>query len=167
MDIQKLQTDFIELIENNKKMIYKVSHMYCDSTIDKKDLFQDIISNLWISYPTFQNKSKISTWIYKVSLNTAITWFRDYTKQSRSIEYTNLIPNLADEADSISHELYDQLYSAINSLGKIDKAVILLLLDEYSYEEIAEIIGISKTNVATKISRIKLRLRDYLSINKN
>jgi RNA polymerase sigma-70 factor, ECF subfamily len=165
MDNQKLQTDFIELIENNKKMIYKVSHMYCDSTIDKKDLFQDIISNLWISYPTFQNKSKISTWIYKVSLNTAITWFRDYTKQSRSIEYTNLIPNLADESDSTSHELYDQLYSAINSLGKIDKAVILLLLDEYSYEEIAEIIGISKTNVATKISRIKLRLRDYLSIN--
>ncbi|MGD0757243.1 MAG: sigma-70 family RNA polymerase sigma factor, partial [Bacteroidales bacterium] len=126
MDIQKLQTDFTELIENNKKMIYKVSHMYCDSTIDKKDLFQDIISNLWISYPSFQNKSKISTWIYRVSLNTAITWFRDYTKQSRSIEYTNLIPNLADEADSTVDELYDQLYSAINSLGKIDKAVILL-----------------------------------------
>jgi RNA polymerase sigma factor (sigma-70 family) len=165
MDNQKLQTDFIELIENNKKMIYKVSHMYCDSIIDKKDLFQDIISNLWISYPTFQNKSKISTWIYRVSLNTAITWFRYYTKQSRSIEYTNLIPNLADETDSTGAELYDQLYSAINSLGKIDKAVMLLLLDEYSYEEIAEIIGISKTNVATKISRIKLRLRDYLSIN--
>jgi RNA polymerase sigma factor (sigma-70 family) len=165
MDNQKLQTDFIELIENNKKMIYKVSHMYCDSTIDKKDLFQDIISNLWISYPSFQNKSKISTWIYRVSLNTAITWFRDYTRQSKSIEYTNLIPNLADETDSTVDELYDQLYSAINSLGKIDKAIILLLLDEYSYEEIAEIIGISKTNVATKISRIKLRLRDYLSNN--
>jgi RNA polymerase sigma-70 factor (ECF subfamily) len=76
-----------------------------------------------------------------------------------------LIPNLADETDSTVDELYDQLYSAINSLGKIDKAIILLLLDEYSYEEIAEIIGISKTNVATKISRIKLRLRDYLSNN--
>jgi RNA polymerase sigma factor (sigma-70 family) len=165
MDNQKLQTDFIELIENNKKMIYKVSHMYCDSTIAKKDLFQDIISNLWTSYPSFQNKSKISTWIYRVSLNTAITWFRDYTRQSKNIEYTNLIPNLADETDSTVDELYDQLYSAINSLGKIDKAIILLLLDEYSYEEIAEIIGISKTNVATKISRIKLRLRDYLSNN--
>jgi RNA polymerase sigma-70 factor (ECF subfamily) len=165
MDIQKLQTDFIELIENNKKMIYKVSHMYCDSTINKKDLFQDIISNLWTSYPSFQNKSKISTWIYRVSLNTAITWFRDYTRQYKNIDYTNLIPNLADETDSTVDELYDQLYSAINSLGKIDKAIILLLLDEYSYEEIAEIIGISKTNVATKISRIKLRLRDYLSNN--
>ena len=165
MDNHKLQTDFIELIENNKKMIYKVSHMYCDSTIDKKDLFQDIISNLWISYPTFQNKSKISTWIYRVSLNTAITWFRDYTKQSKNIEYTNLIPNLTDETDSTVDELYDQLFSAINSLGKIDKAIILLLLDEYTYEEIGEIVGISKTNVATKISRIKLKLRDYLSNN--
>ena len=165
MDNHKLQTDFIELIENNKKLIYKVSHMYCDSTIDKKDLFQDIISNLWISYPSFQNKSKISTWIYRVSLNTAITWFRDYTKQSKNIEYTNLIPNLPDETDSTVDELYDQLFSAINSLGKIDKAIILLLLDEYTYEEIGEIVGITKTNVATKISRIKLKLRDYLSNN--
>lgn len=165
MDNQKLQTDFIEIVEDNKKLIYKVSHMYCDSTIDKKDLFQDIISNLWISYPSFQNKSKISTWIYRVSLNTAITWFRDYTKQSKNIEYTNLIPNLTDETDSTIDELYDQLYSAINSLGKIDKAIMLLLLDEYSYEEIAEIIGISKTNVATKINRIKIKLRDYLSHN--
>jgi RNA polymerase sigma-70 factor, ECF subfamily len=165
VDNQKLQTDFIELIENNKKMIYKVSHMYCDSIIDKKDLFQDIISNLWISYPSFQNKSKISTWIYRVSLNTAITWFRDYTKQSNNIKYTNLIPNLTDETESTVNELYDQLFNAINSLGKIDKAIILLLLDEYTYEEIGEIVGISKTNVATKISRIKLKLRDYLSNN--
>jgi RNA polymerase sigma-70 factor (ECF subfamily) len=165
MDNQKLQTDFIELIENNKKMIYKVSHMYCDGNIDKKDLFQDIISNLWESYPTFRNKSKISTWIYRVSLNTAITWFRDYTRQSNNITYTNLIPNLTDETDSSVNELYDQLFSAISSLGKIDKAIILLLLDEYTYEEIGEIVGISKTNVATKISRIKLKLRDYLSNN--
>jgi RNA polymerase sigma-70 factor, ECF subfamily len=165
MDNHKLQTEFMELIESNKKMIYKVSHMYCDNAINKKDLFQDIISNLWSSYPSFRNKSKLSTWVYRVSLNTAITWFRDYTKQSGSIEYTSLIPNLADEKDSAIDELYDQLYFAINSLGKIDKAIILLLLDEYSYDEIAEIIGITKTNVATKISRIKLKLRDYLSNN--
>lgn len=165
MDNPKLQTEFIDLIENNKKLIYKVSHMYCDNTIDKKDLFQDIISNLWIAYPGFQNKSKVSTWVYRVSLNTAITWFRDYSKQSKRIQYTNLIPHLSNETDSTIDELYDQLYSAINSLGKIDKAIILLLLDECSYEEIAEIIGISKTNVATKISRIKMKLRSYLSNN--
>ena len=161
----KLQTEFIELLERNKKMIYKVSHMYCDNTIDKRDLFQDIISNLWVSFPSFRNESKISTWIYRVSLNTAITWFRDHARQFKRIEFTNLIPNLTDENDSTADELYDQLYRAINSLGKVDKAIILLLLDEYSYAEIAEIIGISKTNAATKISRIKLKLRDYISRN--
>lgn len=165
MDNPKLQTEFLDLIENNKKLIYKVSHMYCDNTIDKKDIFQDIIFNLWMAYPEFQNKSKVSTWIYRVSLNTAITWFRDYSKQSKWIMYTDLIPHLSNETENAIDELYDQLYSAINSLGKIDKAIILLLLDECSYEEIAEIIGISKTNVATKISRIKMKLRSHLSTN--
>jgi RNA polymerase sigma-70 factor (ECF subfamily) len=165
MDNNKLQTEFIGLIENNKKLIYKVSHMYCDNSIDKKDLFQDIISNLWIAYPGYLNKSKVSTWVYRVSLNTAITWFRDYSKQSKRIEYTDLIPRLSNEEDNTIDELYEQLYSAINSLGKIDKAIILLLLDECSYEEIAEIIGLTKTNVATKISRIKMKLRSYLSNN--
>jgi RNA polymerase sigma-70 factor (ECF subfamily) len=162
MNIDNLQIDFLELIENNKKLIYKVSHLYCNNTVDKKDLFQDIISNLWISYPNFQNKSKVSTWVYRVSLNTAITWFRDYTKQLNKIEYTNLIPHLTNETDNTINELYGQLYSAIDTLGKIDKAIILLLLDDCSYDEIAEIIGLSKTNVATKISRIKSKLKDYL-----
>jgi len=165
MDNQKLQTDFIEIIEDNKKLIYKVSHMYCDNADDVKDLFQDIISNLWIAYPNFQQKSKVSTWIYRVSLNTAITWFRDYTKQSNKIEYTNWIPNIADETDRTVDELCDQLYRAIDTLGKIDKAIIMLFLDDTSYDEIAEIIGLTKTNVATKISRIKLKLKEYLSNN--
>ena len=165
MDNNKLQSDFIELIEVNRKLIYKVSYMYCDNTLDKKDLFQDIITNLWIAYPSFQNKSKISTWIYRIALNTAITWLRDYTKKSKRIEYTDLIPHFTNEHDNTIDELYNQLYRAIDTLGKIDKAIILLLLDEYSYDEIAEIVGLTMTNVATKISRIKAKLRDQLSNN--
>jgi len=163
MDNNKLQSDFIELIEVNKKLIYKVSYLYCDNTLDKKDLFQDIITNLWIAYPNFRNKSKISTWIYRIALNTAITWFRGYTKHSNRIEYTDLVPHFTNEHDYTIDELYNQLYSAIDTLGKIDKAIILLLLDECSYDEIAEIIGLTKTNVATKISRIKIRLRAQMS----
>ena len=165
MDNDKLQADFIELIELNKKLIYKISYLYCDDVIDKKDLFQDIVTNLWIAYPNFQNRSKISTWIYRISLNTAITWFRDFSRQSKRIQYTDLIPHLTNESDHTIDELYDQLYRAIDTLGKIDKAIILLLLDECSYDEIAEIIGLTKTNVATKISRIKIRLRDQMSNN--
>ena len=133
--------------------------------MDKKDLFQEIITNLWIAFPDFLNKSKISTWIYRIALNTAITWFRGYTKHSNRIEYTDLIPHFTNENDGTIDELYNQLYSAIDTLGKIDKAIILLLLDEYSYEEIAEIVGLTKTNVATKISRIKVKLRDLMSNN--
>jgi len=165
MDNNKLQSDFIELIEVNKKLIYKVSYLYCDNTLDKKDLFQEIITNLWIAYPNFRNKSKISTWIYRVALNTAITWFRDYNKQARRIEYTDLVPHFTNEHDHTIDELYNQLYSAIDTLGKIDKAIILLLLDECSYEEIAEIVGLTKTNVATKLSRIKVKLRDQMFNN--
>ena len=165
MDNNKLQTDFIEIIEDNKKLIYKVSHLYCDNADDMQDLFQDIISNLWMAYPNFQQKSKVSTWVYRVSLNTAITWFRDYSKQSKRIEYTNWIPDMTNETDHATDELYEQLYKAIDTLGKIDKAIIMLFLDDTSYDEIAEIVGLTKTNVATKISRIKLKLKDFVSNN--
>jgi len=165
MDNNKLQTDFIEIIEDNKKLIYKVSHLYCDNTDDMQDLFQDIISNLWMAYPNFQQKSKVSTWVYRVSLNTAITWFRDYSKQSKRIEYTNWIPDMTNETDHATDELYEQLYKAIDTLGKIDKAIIMLFLDDTSYDEIAEIVGLTKTNVATKIGRIKLKLKDFVSNN--
>jgi len=165
MDNDTLQADFIEIIEDNKKLIYKVSHMYCDQADDVKDLFQDIISNLWIAYPNFQQKSKVSTWIYRVSLNTAITWFRESIKHAKRIEYTNWIPDIANDTDHTMVELHDQLYRAIDTLGNVDKAIILLFLDDTSYEEIAEIIGLTKTNVATKISRIKLKLKNCLSNN--
>jgi len=165
MDNNKLQTDFIEIIEDNKKLIYKVSHLYCDNTDDMQDLFQDIVSNLWMAYPNFQQKSKVSTWVYRVSLNTAITWFRDYSKQSKRIEYTNWIPDMTNETDHATDELYEQLYKAIDTLGKIDKAIIMLFLDDTSYDEIAEIVGLTKTNVATKIGRIKLKLKDFVSNN--
>ena len=160
---KSLTDEFLELVEENKKLIYKVSHMYCDNTIDKKDLFQEIIANLWKAYPSFKGNSKISTWIYRVSINTAISWIRDYIKSGNHIEYTNVIPQIQD--DCAINDLYDQLYCAIDSLSKIDKALILLQLDGYSYNEISEIIGLTKTNVATKINRIKLKLKNQMSNN--
>jgi len=160
---KKLTDEFLELVDENKKLIYKVSHMYCNNTIDKKDLFQEIIANLWKAYPNFKGNSKVSTWIYRISINTAISWFRDYIKDNKHIEYTNVIPQMKD--DSEIDDLHDWLYSAISNLGKLDKAIIMLQLDGYSYDEISEIIGLTKTNVATKINRIKLKLKNHLSNN--
>ncbi len=160
---EALTNEFLNMVEENKKLIYKVSHLYCDATIDKSDLFQEIVANLWKGYPDFKGNAKISSWVYRVALNTAISWFRDNVKHKRNIEYGSFTPNISNE-----HELddvYEQLYSAIEHLGKIDKAIILLQLDGYSYDEISEIIGITKTNVATKIGRIKLKLKNHLSNN--
>lgn len=155
--------EFLNVVEENKKLIYKVSHIYCDSMIDKKDLFQEIIANLWKAFPEFKGNSKVSSWIYRIALNTAITWFRDYVKHKKHVEYGNFIPNVSD--DSELEDVYEQLYSAIEHLGKIDKAIILLQLEGYSYDEISEIIGLTKTNIATKINRIKLKLKNHLSNN--
>ena len=159
----KLTNEFLNIVEENKKLIYKVSHIYCDSTIDKNDLFQEIVANLWKAYPDFKGNSKISSWIYKIALNTAISWFRDYVKHKGHIEYGNFIPNVSDEYELA--DVYEQLYSAIEHLGKIDRAIIVLHLEGYSYDDISEIIGLTKTNVATKINRIKLKLKNHLSNN--
>lgn len=160
---EKATNEFLNIVEENKKLIYKVSCIYCDSTIDKKDLFQEIVANIWKAYPHFKGNSKISSWVYRIALNTAITWFRDYAKQKKYVEYSNFVPNASNDEEL--EELYEQLYSAIGHLGKIDRAIILLQLDGYSYDEIAEIIGLTKTNVATKINRIKLKLKNHLSNN--
>ena len=160
---EKITNTFLELVEQNKKLIYKVSHMYCDSPADLKDIFQEIVANLWKAYPNFNGRSKLSTWIYKISLNTAISWFREYSKHTHRIKYTNYTPNVIN--DDGYDEIYEKLYSAIEHLGKIDRAIILLQLEGYSYDDISEIIGLTKTNVATKINRIKLKLKNHLSNN--
>ncbi len=162
--IDEILTDkFLELVEENKKLIYKVSHMFCDIDEDRSDVFQEIISNLWTAHPNFKNQSKVSTWIYRIAINTAVSWVRDHKKANNHIQYTNVIPQIPD--DPISKELHEHLYNAIGNLGKLDKALILLQLEGYSYDEISEIIGLTKTNVATKINRVKLKLKNHLSNN--
>lgn len=127
MDHYKLQTDFIEIIEKYKKMIYKVSHIYCNDADDIKDLFQDIISNLWMAYANFQQKSKISTWIYRISLNTAINWFRNYTKQSKWVQVSFIISLLslalcAQTKNSIGMDMQNipagSFYMGSNGIGE-------------------------------------------------
>ena len=103
------------------------------------------------------------SWIYKISLNTAISWFRDYVKNGSHIEYTNFLPNISEDSDFT--DLHESLHAAIGHLSKIDRAIILLQLEGYSYDDISEIIGLTKTNVATKINRIKQKLKTHLSNN--
>lgn len=165
MTSNTLKTDFTFLIEENKRLIYKVAQLYCNNETDIEDLTQDIICNLWIAYPNFKNKSKISTWMYRIALNTAITSLRGDLRKPDYKEYQQSVFQFADENEGSLVDLSTQLNDAIHCLGKIDKAIMTLWLDNQSYEDIAEIVGLTKTNVATKINRIKTKLTKLLSNN--
>ena len=152
--------EFTKLIEEHQGIIFKVSGTYCNGTVCRDDLFQDILLQLWKAYPNYDKSRKFTTWMYRVALNTAISQLR---KENTRRKYFNQeIPlNIKLEETNESDELAERtniLHKAINKLSKIDKSVIILYMDDYPYEEISEIIGISISNVGVKINRIKKKL---------
>lgn len=156
------EKDFEALIVEHQTLILKVCDIYCDQKADKEELFQDIVIHLWKGLPSFKGKSKVSTWIYRVSLNTAISRARK-KKRSRLV-FPGKIP---DRPLSTSNENQDQtriqaLYKAINQLKAIEKAIVLLYLEEKSYKEIGEVMGISEKNVSVRLVRLKKKLEKLL-----
>lgn len=161
--------NFLEVIENNKGILYKVANSYCRNIEDRKDLLQEIILQLWKSFDSYNEQYKYSTWIYRISLNVAISFFRK--ENSRKRISNSLTTDIFDYTDT---EVSDEnetnlglLNQVISTLNDLDKALMLLYLEEKNYAEISEIIGITETNVATKISRIKIRLKKEFNQLKN
>jgi RNA polymerase sigma factor (sigma-70 family) len=154
-----MEKPFLDMINAHRGILYKVCNMYCDDHEDRKDLFQEIVLQLWRSYGSFRNESMLSTWMYRVALNTAISNFRKEKRRpgSQPISLTDFqIPDL-DEFSKETENLA-LLKDAINQLTQIEKALIMLYLDEKSYDEIGEIMGITRTNVGARIHRIKIKL---------
>ncbi|NRB49820.1 MAG: sigma-70 family RNA polymerase sigma factor [Saprospiraceae bacterium] len=153
------EKEFILLIDEHKSLIFKVCNLYC-SAAERPDLQQEILLQLWQSMDKYDGRVKISTWIYKISLNTAVSHYRKTSKKqkNRAILNPSILINDSDY-DFEKDQNIKRLYSYIQELKVMDRALILLYLDQYKYEEIANIIGISRTNVATKLSRIKEHLR--------
>jgi len=155
---------FIKTIDYHKKIIYKIVNSYCPNREHRKDLEQEIIIQLWNSFDNYNKKYKYSTWMYRIALNVAISFYRKEKKRSVKNDFYNeaSIFNIVDENEENKTELdyhLKLLQKFINNLNELNKALMLLYLDEKNYEEIAKILGITKTNVATKISRIKLELK--------
>ena len=153
---------FISVIRENQNLIFKICYSYCNNYENRKDLEQEILIQLWKSFKKFDGRVKISTWIYRIALNTAISFYRkeDKTNKNTIPIDTSIISLTNIEDDSELNEKISILYKLIEKLNEFDKALILLYLDDYKYIDIAGILGISKTNVATKISRIKKALKE-------
>ena len=135
--------------------------MYCDNSEHRKDLFQEILIQLWKSYPTFRNESKFSTWMYRVALNVAIQELRKTKKKQQLFVLTDQFKDVVEESNSEEqNERLKLMHAAIAKLNKIEKAIVMLHLDEKTNEEIAEIIGITQNYVRVKMNRIKTKLKE-------
>lgn len=160
MENSKLISEFSRLIEDNQNIIFKISRMYCNNHVCREDLFQEILLQLWKSFPNFDSKRKFTTWMYRVALNTAISQFRSSQKEILSFN-AELPVNIKDEVSENKEDI-KILYEAIGKLNKAEKSLIILYLDNLQYTEIAEIAGISANNVGVKINRIKSKLQKIL-----
>lgn len=161
------QDPFIQLIEDNKPLIYKICYAYCRLPADREDLAQEIMFTLWKGRGRFQPDHKFSTWLYRVALNVAISWYRKTKKTIPGISLSGIHAEQPDHSSLLREEEDKQqlLQQEIAALKEFDKAMIILYLEEKSYKEIAEIIGITETNVATKLSRIKEKIKQNIINN--
>ena len=158
---------FISVIKDNQNLIFKICYSYCSDSENRKDLQQEILIQLWNAFTKFDGRVKISTWIYRIALNTAISFYRkDCKHKDKKVTIDASIISLSNfEPVTEQDENIVMLYQFIERLNHMDKALILLYLDDNKHKEIADILGISETNVATKISRIKKSLKEQFSNN--
>ncbi len=153
------EKDFAQIVLENKRRIYTVCYMFSKDTEEVNDLFQEILINLWKGLQNFEGDKYISTWVWRVSLNTCI----NYSKKKKKRRGMDCIPidveiNLFEDIDEDSMQIR-QLYDRINKLGYIDRSIILMWLENLSYDEIGAILGISAKNVGVKLVRIREKLK--------
>jgi len=156
-----MKPDFQEFLDDNHRVIAKVCRVYTDSRDDFDDYYQECIVQLWRSFQTFRGESKISTWVYRVCLNVCLSQLRK--KKKNLFTTKEEIPDLCEENDWAVEEQLALLYQAIKLLKESDRAIIFLYLEEKSYKEMAEILGITITNVGAKVNRVKNQLKSIIN----
>lgn len=133
--------------------------MYCNSREDKEDLFQDVVLQLWRAYASFKGESKVSTWVYRIALNNAITRLRKETKHRKFEDLDDRALEIAAVDNKEENEQVLQMYEAIKKLPEVERAITMLYMDDYCYREIAEIMGLSESNVGFKLNKIRTKLK--------
>ena len=168
MNEKEQRQHFLNIIEQHKGILYTVAHAYCPNSDDRQDLIQEMMIQIWQSIHKYNDQFKISTWLYRISLNVAISFYRK--SSTRSKKYTELTEQLIETPVEDKSENERQLYlleQFISELKEIDKALMILYLEDKSHTEIAEILGMSVSNVGTKIGLIKVKLKTQISLLKS
>lgn len=153
----ELEQQFLDMLDEYRPVINKVCFMFASSDEPMGDLYQEVVLQLWKAFPRFRGESKMSTWVYRVAMNTCVSNLRHRNVRPQTISLTTTMnESFSNEQDQ---ENLKELYALISQLNKMERAVILLWLDEKSYEDISEILNISVSNVGVRISRIKEKLK--------
>jgi RNA polymerase sigma factor (sigma-70 family) len=155
------EQEFVRQIRQHQKIIHKVCHLYADKPEDREDLFQEILLNAWKSNLTFRQEAAFSTWLYQIGLNTAISHIRREKRKPAQDDLDGVL-QLPDFRDEDTEAQFAALYKAIGQLDKIDKALVLLYLDDYDYTTIGQVLGITPNYVGVKMSRIKQQLKQKI-----
>ncbi len=159
-----LEHKFISEFQKNQNIIHKVCRIYTNNQDAHNDLFQEITIQLWKAYPKFRGDSKLSTWMYRIGLNTAITLYRKSKRSVKTQDFDSVLHRIqATDYDSTEEEQLKLMYKAIHQLSDIEKALIFLYLEDKNYKEISETLGISEVNARVKMNRIKTRLKKILN----
>lgn len=160
MQKREVEKQFEKHIGEHELLLHKVCHIYAYTNADRQDLFQEMVIQLWKAYPSFKGDSKLSTWMYRIAINTAITSLRKQKSFITSYE-PNSFPEQAsdDSAGMEQEEKLEQLYKAVEQLNAIEKAIVMLYMEDRSYLEMEDILGISEGTLRVKMNRIKEKLR--------
>lgn len=169
MQLGNIKQQFEEQIREHEPLLHKVCRMYATATVDRQDLFQDIIVQLWQAYPKFKGEAKFSTWLYRVAINTAISGRRKKKDFVTSYEPANLPAHLGEEDGNHNEDeqRLQQLHNAVNRLNEVEKAIVMLYMEDNSYEEMEAVLGISGATLRVKMNRIKEKLRHMTKINEH
>jgi len=159
----KIEKTFIEIIQRHERIIYKICYVYTTPELPIPDLYQEVVCNLWAGFAKFRHECSVSTWIYRVAINTCITETRkDIRRPKNSVPVDNLSESLLSP-ESLTEDIRE-MYRLISQLRTIEKTVVLLYLEEKSYQEIADITGLTLSNVAIKLKRSKEKLKQLSNL---
>jgi RNA polymerase sigma factor (sigma-70 family) len=156
------EKQFLELVSNHKGILHKVGRMYVDTAENREDLHQEIIIQLWKSYSNFKGESEFSSWMYRVAVNTAITYFKKEKRHSDTFAYEIIKEPMSEPYDAKKDEQLEIFYKAVKQLTAVEKAVILYFMEGLSHKEIGTQLGITEVNARVKLSRTKEKLQDII-----